>query len=402
MAGRGGACSGGEDDVHLVAKAANPPPQRRGLRATSGRRQLPRRSLPEINARLARPLELGLKKPLQKSFPHIHGLYLLLRASGLVRIDEAGRGPHMDVDPPLLEQWRTLNPTERYFSLLEMWLLRAEPGIIDEDEWSDLPIPPTYGECLSLLRDLEREGGWAIASLDQGSHLRYTPGWYTLGLLDLFGVVSVSDHPSQPGEAWQIDRLDATPFGLALFSLLQNEFFIDISSIDPLHDSKQSSIGILQPVVAHYFPAWQRTLAPPEWAFREGVHIFTINLFNYWTCRMAAPGEATLDTLADTIVDAVEFTHDHLYQFTYRDPFGAEVRVAHEELEYPLSTRSMRLGDLPLGLGQEIEFLYDFGDQWLFRLTLERVEPPDPRFKAPRVLEERGSPPLQYGPWDGE
>ena len=37
----------------------------------TGTHQLPLRVLPEINARLARPLELGLKRPQQKSYPHI-------------------------------------------------------------------------------------------------------------------------------------------------------------------------------------------------------------------------------------------------------------------------------------------------------------------------------------------
>jgi hypothetical protein len=36
--------------------------------------QLRRRMLPEINARLAHPIQIGLKRPLQKSYPHIHGL----------------------------------------------------------------------------------------------------------------------------------------------------------------------------------------------------------------------------------------------------------------------------------------------------------------------------------------
>ncbi len=53
----------------------------------TGTHQLPRRLLPEINARLAHPLALGLQRPQQKSYPHIHGLYLLVRASGLTCLE---------------------------------------------------------------------------------------------------------------------------------------------------------------------------------------------------------------------------------------------------------------------------------------------------------------------------
>lgn len=49
----------------------------------SGTHQFPRSLLPQINALLSCPIQLGLKRPDQKSYPHIDGLYLLLRASGL-------------------------------------------------------------------------------------------------------------------------------------------------------------------------------------------------------------------------------------------------------------------------------------------------------------------------------
>ncbi len=48
--------------------------------------QLPIRVLPELNARLTHPLESGLRRPQQKSYPHLNGLYLLVRASGLTYV----------------------------------------------------------------------------------------------------------------------------------------------------------------------------------------------------------------------------------------------------------------------------------------------------------------------------
>ena len=56
-----------------------------GLPVT-GTHLLPSRVLPEIDARLTHPLQLRLKRPQQKSYPHINGLYLLVRASGLTRV----------------------------------------------------------------------------------------------------------------------------------------------------------------------------------------------------------------------------------------------------------------------------------------------------------------------------
>ena len=41
--------------------------------------------LPQLNQLMSHPLDVTLKRPQQKSFPHINGLYLLLRASGLTQ-----------------------------------------------------------------------------------------------------------------------------------------------------------------------------------------------------------------------------------------------------------------------------------------------------------------------------
>ena len=71
----------------------------------------PRKVLPEINARLAQPIELGLKRPQLKSYPHIQGLYLLLRASGLGCIRGTAAKPVLAIDQAVNHSWSSLNPT---------------------------------------------------------------------------------------------------------------------------------------------------------------------------------------------------------------------------------------------------------------------------------------------------
>ena len=57
----------------------------------TGIHQLRRQVLADLNARLAHPLQIGLTRPLQKSYPHVNGLYLLLRASGLTIVKGTDR-----------------------------------------------------------------------------------------------------------------------------------------------------------------------------------------------------------------------------------------------------------------------------------------------------------------------
>jgi hypothetical protein len=58
----------------------------------------------------------------------------------------------------------------------------------------------------------------------------------------------------------------------------------------------------------------------------------------------------------------------------------------------------MRIGDVPLRTGQTMTFLFDFGDNWEFDVTLEQVDP-DRVSEKSIVLESHGASPEQYPGW---
>jgi len=362
----------------------------------TGTHQLPLRVLPEINARLAHPLQLGLKRPRQKSYPHIHGLYLLVRASGLTYIEETSRKPQLVLDDAVYLVWKSLNPTERYCTLLETWLLRGHPEIIGERGQSWLLIPETFREWQWFFFLIPDEG-LPIAGNKEAENLpRYRPGWHNLGLLELFGLVSVRHGRPEPGKGWRIEQINRTPLGDALLALLQAEFFGDMDTIWQLESEDRIPFGVLQPALQPYFPAWENNLSVPGWAFREGTHIFKVSLGQIWR-RIAIPADQTLDALAYTILDAVQFDHDHLHEFQYQNRFGLLERVHHPYMEDEGPwTDEVLVGDVPLRVGQTMTYVFDFGDWWEFGVTLERIDP-DMVIEEPVVLEKHGEPPDQYG-----
>jgi len=104
--------------------------------------------------------------------------------------------------------------------------------------------------------------------------------------------------------------------------------------------------------------------------------------------------------LRKTVVDehgpgTVLHDHDHLYQFSYRNRFGAEEQVQHPYMDDGPWTSEVLIGDVPLGVGQTMTFLFDFGDMWRFGVTLESVDP-EMAIEEPVVLEKHGNPPEQY------
>src|SRR5215211_4812113 len=63
---------------------------------------LPIQAIGELDSRLTRPLRLELKRPQQlRSHPYLQGLQLLLRASGLSRVEGVGSKARLILDPEM-------------------------------------------------------------------------------------------------------------------------------------------------------------------------------------------------------------------------------------------------------------------------------------------------------------
>ena len=364
----------------------------------AGTHRLPRTVLGEINGLLSHPIQPRLKRPEQKSYPHIQGLYLLLRASGLACIEGKDGKLFLSVDDKAYQVWESLNPTERYCALLESWLLRGREEIVGERGGGLFSVPNILRGVMDLFRRVPEKGLRVAGEKNAQYLLRYVPGWHNLGLMELFGLISIKPGSPIEGQGWQIERIDRTAFGDALVALLCTRVFWDSNLIFESEKEGRVPVGLLQPILQPYFPEWKKNLSIPEWVFREGTHVFKVALGRLWF-RIAVPASLTLEWLASTILEAVKFDSDHLYHFEYENPFGAIERINHDFIDEGPWASDVRVGDVPLRVGQKMTYLYDFGDNWEFEVTLEQVDR-DHAVEKPRVLEMHGSPPEQYTNWD--
>lgn len=197
----------------------------------TGTGQLPIRVLSDLNVRMVHPIEFGLKRARQISYPNLHGLLLVARASGLVVIDPAGKKPHFVVNGPVRECWQRLNVTERYCVLLDAWLLRSDPAMVGDKRsrwgWRSFPLTD-----LAWFAGRITPEGLVLDGPDaSGDELRYMVTWHNLGLSYLFGLIEIVPAPPKPGEGWQIRSLSLTPFGRSLLRLLISEFYRDTERV---------------------------------------------------------------------------------------------------------------------------------------------------------------------------
>ncbi len=368
------------------------------------------KSLSILNESLALPLKSDLKRPTQKSFPHIDGLYLLARATGMVYIFLVPK-PRLGNEKKIMvlnesvrKSWQELNPAEQYFTLLETLLLKADPEIIGEHaRLLDSPIR-NWARFFHEIPDRGFRIGFKIGQR-QKDHIAYGPGFYFIALLELFGFIAVTHGIPKKGKGWCVNCVNRTRFGDAMLELLSDflirseELWLDIENEE---SDTENSLGELQPLVQPFFPKWQKNLELPVHEFQEGMYVFRISLRSWgfatrsWR-RIAIPSDLTLDLMSEEILDAFDFDSDHLYSFIFRNRLGVLMEVNHPYMDdNPPCADEFLVGDLPIQPGESMVFLYDFGDHWEFNVNLEKIDFLKSGKKRPMLLESVGKAPQQY------
>lgn len=382
----------------------------KGMPVSGKRHLISLKLLGELNQRLRNPLKVDFKRPQQKSYPPLHGLYLLLRATGMANIITKGKQQQLMLNPKAYKSWQQLNPTERYCTLLEAWLVRGHAEMLGEARSG----PFTEGDRCFQSWQFIAEKKRSYANYADQDTLSYLPGYHNLALMEMFGLVKVTAGNPTSGKGWRIKQTEALPLGKALMPLVTRAY-LQKNMAWPSENDPTIPFNELQPDLQPYFPEWQKSLAVPSQPFRSGRHIFKVSLGKAWR-RIAISGDATLEDLSSLILESVNFDSDHLDQFTYTNELGRQVEVQHPYTESRPSTDQVKIGSLPLSVGSVMEYVFDFGDWWEFAVQLESVEPEaekasqktkktkkskrQPRPPLGAVIEARGKAPRQYPDYD--
>ncbi|HSO84637.1 IS1096 element passenger TnpR family protein [Thiocapsa sp.] len=234
----------------------------------------------------------------------------------------------------MLSACSALNDTERYFALLKAWWGRRNNALIGEPtrRGGDLTA-----QVIDFAKQCLTRGCPQIEHQDAMSGLKYRPGLVNLALLELFGLFEIQVMPPEEGQGWRPNAIALTSWGHALLGTL----------VEARHQA----------------------------------------------------GATNLAALASTILTAFDFDHDHLNRFSYQNRYGQTVEIDHSALVGETDNAvadEVRIGDLSLTEGQQIEFRFDFGDDWRFGILVERPEA-GPVPAAPLILETHGEAPAQYG-----
>jgi Plasmid pRiA4b ORF-3-like protein len=137
-------------------------------------------------------------------------------------------------------------------------------------------------------------------------------------------------------------------------------------------------------------------------------HIFRVSLAPKIYRDVELASTSKLYDLAFAIVRAFDFDFDHAFGFyskvtgnIYDSPTKYELFVDMGESSDAGSVKRTQIGEAFPAVGGQMTFLFDYGDEWLFRVKTTGLGKKERGVKYPRVLKVLGDAPEQY-PSDDE
>ena len=379
---------------------------KRDLSTGSRQGNLPAEVLPELNLQLAAPIEVPLKRPLLRDYPNIGGVYVLLRVMDLLQVE----GKRLSINPKALAFWHGLNGTEKYFSLLEAWLFRADASVLGGSERRSMP---QFSGNLMFLLSLSKST-WN--TFDEDCHLYPSSGSasnWNAQLQARFGLIEVEPRPlkGRQGDArgWLMEKARRTAWGDAVGLTILASGLIGPKELQLMQEIKwlpdlpdDFGFGSLQLAFRSHFPEWKRVYGLAHSAGQPGIYVFKASFADHRAprdvlCRLAVPGYASLHKVALAVLRAFKFSDTgHLYKFNFRDRLGKTRTYFHPASDEGPYADEAAVRDLDLPEKHIMKFLFDFGDSWKFELQLERIEPPEKHKTPIKITEVVGRPPKQY------
>jgi hypothetical protein len=115
-------------------------------------------------------------------------------------------------------------------------------------------------------------------------------------------------------------------------------------------------------------------------------------------------GSKSLHRLAEAIVSAFGFDFDHAFGFYSGEPFGGRRKHPCYELFADmgdadpgvLGVKKTKIAEAFPAVRHSLLFLFDYGDEWRFRVTLNATGKKIAKVRYPRLVTSHGEAPAQY------
>ena len=401
---------------------------------------IPGKDLYELNQRMTHPLPDTTPRTDQTLYPLLHLFYHLILAGKMFQ-KVTGKGSRLVLkNTGRLQAYEELKLTERYFFLLETFWVDADWEKLQvEYPWHSFFY--TVPKVLEYLSERQPGDEIQLKGEDASDMAQMLFGWnYFLLYFSYFGFWEVTRDTDLafldlPKRFFIAESITPSTFGVTLARVLsetRNLFYWNLTnrrkqgewraipgSPFPGEDSlalfelepkrKRSKVTIKEdkgrpgePFFLPFVPLFpegelEKTLPREGVKFVDGTYVFKVALAkNLWR-RIELSANHTLLDLHRAIQKAYNFDEDHLYSFFMDGKAWSHERFTSPYEEEGPWVDDVRIGELGLFIGQNILYLFDYGDEWHFRVELEEIRTEGLKPRKPKIIEKKGKAPEQYG-----
>ncbi len=405
--------------------------------------------LQQLNEQMHWKARMNGPKSQQPAYAVLNLFFHIARAAGLAAVsrNQVARKNSLSLVQARVGEYRGLTPDEQYFFLLESFWCYLDWKEVFECFW--------FTDKEFYLKLAKKPAGRPIAlsnpDFAEARNLMRLHNVRIAEVFEAFGWIQLEwDERMQqrPGKfEFPYQSVAVTPLGNSIFPVLfkkrsllkwsglspyanelteeetgsyeDEEFEMDLEEADGLENLAESLGALLAehaqdderedpyetPFAAAFLPAFEglaieKSLYPIVRTFIEGKFIFKVEFSTAVYRVIALDSNLSLEDLHLIIQELFRFDDDHLYAFfmdgeswsrgeSYYDPRGLD-----DFNQIPAD--AVRIGELGLSIGQIFLYLFDFGDEWHFHITLLAVEPADPGLEDYQLIESVGAAPEQY------
>ena len=402
-----------------------------------------------LNQLMSDPVEDVTKRTPQESYPELHLFYHLVLRGDLYKRKSKTKTQTLLIPTKNLEKYQELTKTEKYFFLLEnFWIdtdwKELQSGTLGQ---ADLYTVTPVLEFLS-----QHQAGKEIHIKNKRNQVKqmiWYWGYYLL-YFELFGFWElIIDEQAKKdlasNRAIFAKKLIPTEFGIQIAKVLKEKRDLEKWNIPYREDrgewnvipgspvpeiEQEDQINDLMRIFGSeevknvlekektkesnkirdwqeekFFKAFiplvtegelQKTISKRRSIdFTAGIYIFKVYLTADLWRRIKISADATLFELHKIIQEAFNFASDHLYSFFISGQPWTQPSFSAPQDPNGISVKEVKIGELGLEVGQEILYLFDYGDEWRFSIKLEEIKSGE-SLEETKIIEQKGESPEQY------
>lgn len=333
----------------------------------------------------------------QVAYPLIH-LFNNLSVSGNLFAKENIKGGKTILKATdRLKLFNDLSEVEKYITLIEiLWVdCNFEKIKYQTYDFINVIYAVQIVEKLSLAETNQ------IMQLDKGAICFSTIILY----LSYFGLLDVKEYEVEEKEKNQRvffpGEIKINAMGLEILKILDQERPLEEWNIPYKKEIGEWKIAFKEGFHIAFSKIFndgelKKTLPRNNGEFKDAIYTFKVSLNKSNWAKIKFDGKNTLLDLHNYIQQAFNFDNDHMYSF-----FMDGVAWSNNKFTCPYEDEGphvdeAKIGELDLNEKQSFLYLFDYGDEWMFKVEVDSIEETDIKLLRPQIVETKGKSVKQY------